>query len=105
MATATEIQNKGVSQLNEWRNDWCKFAREALGVNLDPEQEKILHSVQVNPRTSVASGTARGKDFVTAVAAMCFMFLTPRWNRKGELIANTKVALTAPTDRQVKPLS
>lgn len=85
-----------------WRQDWCAFAREALGVNLDTEQEAILRSVQVNPRTSVASGTARGKDFVAAVAALCFLYLTPRWNEKGELIANTKVAMTAPTERQVK---
>lgn len=102
MTKQSNIELEGITKVDQWRNDWCLFAREALGVNLDPEQEKVLHSVQVNPRTSVASGTARGKDFVTAVAAMCFMFLTPRWDEKGELIANTKVALTAPTDRQVK---
>ena len=51
---------------------------------------------------SVRSGTARGKDFVAAVIALCFLYLTPRWNEKGELSGNTKVALTAPTDRQVK---
>ncbi len=84
-----------------WRGDWCLFAREAFDVSLDPEQEEILRSVQVNPRTSVASGTARGKDFVAAVAALCFLYLTPKW-RDGALVANTKVALTAPTDRQVK---
>jgi len=90
------------AKIIEWRQDWCLFAREALGVQLDAEQEAILQSVQVNPRTSVASGTARGKDFVAAVAAICFMYLTPKWNEKGELIANTKVAMTAPTERQVK---
>lgn len=77
------------------------FARQVLKVYLDPEQEEILKSVQINPRTSVASGTARGKDFIAAVAAVCFMYLTPRWNEKGVLIENTKVAMTAPTDRQV----
>lgn len=51
--------------------------------------------------TSVASGTARGKDFVSAVAAMCFLYLTPKWDKNGELIENTKVAMTAPTERQV----
>lgn len=89
--------------MRAWVADWCKFAREALFVNLDPEQEAILRSVQYNSRTSVASGTARGKDFVTAVAAVCFMYLTPKFDKKtGVLTANTKVALTAPTDRQVK---
>lgn len=85
-----------------WVGDWNKFASEALGVSLDRDQQEILSSVQYNPRTTVASGTARGKDFVTAVAAVCFMNLTPKWNKNGELVANTKVALTAPTDRQVK---
>lgn len=96
------IRQRGLSLLNEWRADWRKFAREALGVTLDAEQEAILRSVQFNARTSVASGTARGKDFVAAVAAICFLYLTPRWDRNGELVENTKVALTAPTDRQVK---
>jgi hypothetical protein len=85
-----------------WRKDWCLFAREMLHVTLDEEQEAVLRSVQFNKMTSVASGTARGKDFVAAVAGICFLYLTPVWNDKGELIANTKVAMTAPTDRQVE---
>lgn len=92
--------------INSWREDWNKFVREALGVSLDSEQQEILRSVQMNRRTSVASGTARGKDFVAACAALCFLYLTPRWRRnergETELAENTKVALTAPTDRQVK---
>ncbi|MBD5585833.1 MAG: hypothetical protein HDQ88_12185, partial [Clostridia bacterium] len=50
---------------------------------------------------AVASGTARGKDYIAAVAAICFMYLTPRWDKQGNLVKNTKVAMTAPTDRQV----
>ena len=96
------MQRKGVALLNSWRADWNKFVREALGVTLDREQQEILSSVQFNPRTSVASGTARGKDFVAACAAISFLYLTPRWNTRRELVENTKVALTAPTDRQVK---
>jgi hypothetical protein len=96
------LRNKGLELMNLWRKDWNLFVRDALGVTLDKEQQEILTSVQFNPLTSVASGTARGKDFVAACAAMCFMYLTPRWNAKRELVANTKVALTAPTDRQVK---
>lgn len=95
----------GISLIQAWRADWVRFAQEALGVTLDREQQDILRSVQHNRRTSVASGTARGKDFVAACAAMCFMYLTPRWRRNAngeiELAENTKVALTAPTDRQV----
>ena len=96
------MRQRGVALLNSWRADWNKFVREALGVTLDKEQQAILESVQHNPRTSVSSGTARGKDFVAACAAVSCLYLTPIWNRRGELVENTKVALTAPTDRQVK---
>lgn len=96
------LRQRGVALLNSWRADWNKFVREALGVTLDKEQQAILSSVQHNPRTSVSSGTARGKDFVAACAAVSCLYLTPIWNRRGELVENTKVALTAPTDRQVK---
>ena len=85
-----------------WREDWNKFIREALGVTLDEEQQAIVAAVQTNKRVSVRSGTARGKDFVAACIAVSFLYLTPRWNKKGEMVENTKVALTAPTDRQVK---
>jgi hypothetical protein len=84
-----------------WRHDWTKFAREVLRVDLDEEQQQILRSVQLNKMTSVASGTARGKDFVSAVASICFLYLTPKWNKVGDLVENTKVAMTAPTDRQI----
>lgn len=96
------IRAKMMQLMLEWRKDWNRFVRDALGVTLDREQQDILSSVQFNPRTSVASGTARGKDFVAACAALSFLYLTPRWNRRGELVDNTKVALTAPTERQVK---
>lgn len=100
------IKKLSFEVINSWRADWNKFVREAFGVNLDPEQQEILSSVQHNRRTSVVSGTARGKDFVAACAAISFLYLTPRWRRTknggAELVENTKVALTAPTDRQVK---
>ena len=84
-----------------YREDWNFFAADVFGVNLDEEQQKILRDIQIYKRVSVRSGTARGKDFVSAVAAMCFLYLTPGWDRDGNLIENTKVALTAPTARQV----
>ncbi|ARK08859.1 hypothetical protein A6C57_00240 [Fibrella sp. ES10-3-2-2] len=99
---AALLREAGAKLVRAWKNDWPLFAKDALGVNLDEEQNEILRSVQRNPRTAVASGTARGKDFVAAVCALCFMYLTPSWNAEGELVGNTKVALTAPTDRQVK---
>lgn len=84
-----------------YRADWNFFAEDVFGVTLDDEQKAILSAVQHNQRVSVRSGTARGKDFVSAVAALCFLYLTPVWDEDGNLIENTKVALTAPTGRQV----
>lgn len=88
--------------LDSWRADWNKFIREALGVTLDAEQQAIVSAVQDCKLVSVRSGTARGKDFVAACIAVSFLYLTPRWNKRGEMVQNTKVALTAPTERQVK---
>lgn len=93
-------RDKQIERMLAWRADWNKFAYEVLGARLDKEQQAILTSCQFNPMTVVASGTARGKDFVAACAATCFMYLTPTF-KNGELVGNTKVALTAPTSRQV----
>lgn len=97
-----EIRRNAEALFTAWRNDWNLFIRDALGVTLDNEQKEIVSAVQHNKLVSVRSGTARGKDFVAACIAVSFLYLTPRWNKRGELIENTKVALTAPTDRQVK---
>ncbi len=41
--------------------------------------------------TAVASGTARGKDFVVAACgSLCFMYLTPTFDERGRLVGNTK---------------
>ncbi|WP_228445065.1 hypothetical protein [Chryseobacterium indoltheticum] len=97
-----DLHQKALNKFTEWRapGGWNKFAYDVLLARMDPEQQAIIDSVQMNPRTSVMSGTSRGKDFLSAVAAMCFMYLTPRW-KNGKLIHNTKVAMTAPTGRQV----
>ncbi len=107
MKNNEQTKKKGAEILfDSWRNDWNKFVREVLGVNLDKEQQDIVRAVQLNKLVSVRSGTARGKDFVSACIALCFLYLTPKWKRGAdgslELVENTKVALTAPTDRQVK---
>lgn len=97
-----EIRRNAEALFAAWRNDWNLFIRDALGVTLDDEQKAIVSAVQHKKLVSVRSGTARGKDFVAACIAVSFLYLTPRWNKRGELVENTKVALTAPTDRQVK---
>lgn len=87
--------------MQAWRADWNRFVRDVLKARLDHEQQDIISSVQHNPMTTVASGTARGKDFVSACACLCFLYLTPKFDSSGKLVANTKVAMTAPTGRQV----
>lgn len=99
----TKNKPKNIQELfAAWRKDWNLFIEQCFGVTLDDEQKAIVSAIQHEKMVSVRSGTARGKDFVSACIAMCFLYLTPRWNAKGELVHNTKVALTAPTDRQVK---
>ena len=96
-------EDKGSRAMRAWQSDWNLFAADVLKARLDDEQRAILSSVQHNKMTAVASGTARGKDYVAAVAALCFLYLTPRF-KDGKLIQNTKVAMTAPTGRQVKDI-
>ncbi len=99
--TKVQITSKEIDIYRGWQKNWCKFAKDVFDVNLDPEQQAILTAIQNHNMVSVASGVARGKDFVAAVAALCFFYLTPKFNSKGELVENTKIALTAPTGRQV----
>ena len=87
-------------KFNDWQNDWCLFAKEVLHAKLDEEQKAILRALQTEKMVAVASGTARGKDYIAAVAGLCFMYLTPRWDKEHRLVKNTKIALTAPTGRQ-----
>lgn len=91
-----------VSIFQSWQNDWNKFISEVLKARLDDEQKAIVSSVQFNKMTTVASGTSRGKDFVAACIALAFMYLTPKFDSKGNLVENTKVFMTAPTGRQVQ---
>ena len=102
MNMITKVQQNQINKVFRiWSNDWNKFVKDGLGARLDKEQQDIISSVQHNKMTAVASGTARGKDFVAACAALCFMYLTPRFDKDGNLIENTKIAMTAPTGRQV----
>lgn len=101
MVLSGDMNEKAAKYMKAWREDWVKFVYEVLKGRPDREQQQILYSVQNNPMTAVASGTSRGKDWVSACACLCFLYLTPRFNKAGELVKNTKVAMTAPTARQV----
>lgn len=96
-----EVNDKWLKYMISWRADWNKFIRDALHARLDAEQQAIVEAVQHNKMVAVASGTARGKDFVSACVCISFMYLTPRWE-DGVMTKNTKVIMTAPTGRQVK---
>lgn len=93
--------DKDINTFLRWKNDWNMFAYDVLKARLDKEQQDILGAFQYEPRTAVASGTSRGKDYVAANCALCFFYLTPTFSNDGNLIGNTKVILTAPSARQV----
>ena len=86
-----EINEELIALKNKLQSDWNKFARDILGVRLDRRQRRILEAIQVARRISVRSGHAIGKDYVAAVASLCFLYLN----------IPSKVINTAPTDRQV----
>jgi len=77
--------------VRRYQQNWPAWLRDILGVKLDNDQEEIVHSVQVNRRTVVVSGHARGKDFIGAAVSLCHLYLNQ----------NSKVINTAPTGRQV----
>ena len=96
-----DVSQKAKDRMMRWRDDWVLFSQEVLHANPDLEQQAIIRAVQTKPRVAVASGTSRGKDWLASCCAMCFMYLTPRFDKYGNLVKNTKIALTAPTGRQV----
>lgn len=96
-----------IDMFDTWVNDdrgWNMFARDYLGVNLDEEQDNALYMIRHNRKVAISSGTSRGKDYLMAVAAVCFMYLTPEFDSSGKMSGNTKVVLTAPTGRQVSDI-
>ena len=96
-----DINQKAKDRMMRWRDDWVLFSQEVLHANPDLEQQAIIRAVQTEPRVAVASGTSRGKDWLASCCAVCFLYLTPRFDKYGNLVKNTKIALTAPTGRQV----
>ena len=88
----SEIHAENMKTALDYANgDWSTFADEVLSAGLDQAQIEILRSFQHNRLTVVRSGHARGKDYVAATAALCFLFLRPP----------CKVVCTGPTGRQV----
>jgi len=92
--TQNGLLKKHKTLFKECEKDWNFFASRILGVSLDNKQREILRAIQNNKRVSVRSCHARGKDFVSAVASICFLSLNKP----------SKVINTAPTFRQVKDI-
>jgi hypothetical protein len=86
------MRTSATNPLTRYQADPCLFAKEILGVQLEPYQEEILRSVCNNPRTAVRSANGVGKTFISAVivlwAVCCF--------------TNAVVVTTASTNRQVE---
>jgi len=84
-------ESKIIDFVLKYRNDWPACARDIFDLRLDPKQDEILDAIQNNPRVSVKSGNARGKDYVGAAAACIF----------SSLYIPSRTTVTAPTGRQV----
>ncbi len=86
-----KFENEDIQLWKDYKQDWNKFAVEVFGVSLDDDQKEILEAIQKNKRITVRSGHSRGKDYVAAIASLCFLYL----------LYPSKVISTAPTARQV----
>jgi len=75
----------------QYKLDWNLYAKEKLGVRLDRQQRIMLRGIQENRKIAISSGHARGKDYLAAVSALCFLYLN----------YSSRVICTAPTGRQV----
>lgn len=79
-----DLSDKATLYMQAWRDDWCKFCSDVLKARLDKEQQDIIHSVQYNRMTAVASGTAVARISVPLVplCALCILLhagLTEDW--------------------------
>jgi len=88
---ADDLLSRRIEHYRTSEHGWNDFASDILGVSLDGKQQEIIDAIQHNSRVVVKSGHARGKDYLAAVSALCFLFLN----------YPSKVLNTAPTDRQV----
>ena len=68
-----------------------EFVQDVIGATPDPEQAKILRSLEANTMTSVRSGHGVGKSTVEAWAVIWFMLTRPF----------PKIPCTAPTQHQL----
>lgn len=87
----SEIEKPVAQLIKRFQNNWNRYARDILNVKLDSKQQEVLYAIQTNKKISVRSGNARGKDYVAAVASVCFLNLN----------CPSKVINTGPTQRQV----
>ena len=87
-------RDEDIQLWHEYQNDWNRMASELFRVRLDEDQMRILSAIQKNRRVSVRSGHARGKDYVAALASLCFLYS----------YYPSKVINTAPTNRQVQDI-
>jgi len=94
---ATERPRISPEMREVWKrshDDWVYYSEIVLNIMLDIDQKRIVRTVQHEPRVSVRSGNARGKDFVAAVVSNCWLHLE----------RPSKVVNTAPTGRQVEAI-
>jgi len=84
--------NAFVDWVRRYRDDPVLFAKEVLGIDLDPWQAEVMMAVATGERRiSIRSGHGVGKS--TTVAILCIWFLLTRYP--------VKIVITAPTSAQL----
>ena len=85
-----QLTNYQRSIIKRYGNDWLGFTKYILGIDLYSKQREILRSVQDHTHVAVRSCNGAGKSFVSAAAALCYLYTRP----------NSQVVLTAPKYEQ-----
>ena len=98
----------GISELSRkliqsWKDDWVRFAYDAMKVRPSAWQEEGLHMIQHNKRTSFCSATSMGKDWLGSLASWCFLLLTPDFDANG-ILQTSLVINTGPSAAQVNTI-
>jgi hypothetical protein len=90
-----------LNKLKACRKDWNKFARDILQVNLDKEQQDIVNAFNIiNGKRN--KWNSKGKRFCSCSLRYLLYVSNAKMDLKtGEMIANTKIAMTAPTFPQI----
>lgn len=86
------MRRAATNLVSRWRNDPVAFAREALGVSVSSDQERILRAPVDHIKTACRSGQKTGKSTSLGIIALWWPLTRPRG----------RVVMTAPAYHQIR---